>query len=116
MYKGQEKKTILPGHAAMAVPSKHRAGDNRQQGKSRTSKCITEALATGNLAVGYNTKFPMDRCLCPIHHPSLGALSGGWRRRQTHVHGWELPLRWDLLSQGRGLFLKQTLPRPPTDV
>ncbi len=46
----------------------------------------------------------------------LGALPGGMHRCQTHVHGWELPLSWDPLSRGRGLFLKQTLPRPPTDV
>ena len=45
--------------------------------------------------------------------PPLGALPGGRQGRQTHVHGWELPLRWDLLSQGRGLFLKQT--HPSTD-
>jgi hypothetical protein len=37
-----------------------------------------------------------------------GTQAGRRQRRQTHVHGWELPLRWDLLSQGRGLFLKQT--------
>ena len=42
--------------------------------------------------------------------PPLGALPGGRRGHQTHVHGWELPLRWDPLSRGRGLFLKQTLP------
>ncbi len=28
----------------------------------------------------------------------------------------EQPLRWDPLSRERGLFLKQTLPRTPTDV
>ncbi len=59
---------------------------------------------------------PMERCLLTIHLTSLGALRGSRQRHQTHDHGRELPLRWDLLSQGRGLFLKQTLPRPPTDV
>ena len=52
----------------------------------------------------------MEKRLLTIRLPSLGALPGGRQRRQTHVHGWELPLRWDLLSQGRGLFLKQPLP------
>ena len=64
----------------------------------------------------------MEKRSLTIRLPSLGtpALPGGRQGRQTHVHGWELPLRWDLLSQGRGLFLKQPLPGgvplPPTDV
>ena len=64
------------------------------------------------------TEIPMERCLLTIHLPSLGALHGGRRGHQTHVHGRRsrlLPLRWDLLSQGRGLF-QQTLPeKPPGD-
>ena len=52
----------------------------------------------------------MEKRLLTIRLPSLGALPGGRQRRQTPVHGWELPLRWDLLSQGRGLFLKQPIP------
>ena len=35
---------------------------------------------------------------------------------QTHVHGVESAEVWDPLSLGRGLFLKQTLSRPPTSV
>jgi hypothetical protein len=64
-------------------------------------------------------RFPMERCLLTLHPPPLGALPGGRQGRQTHVHSRELPLRWDPLSRGRGLFLKQTLPQqggaPSTD-
>jgi hypothetical protein len=43
-------------------------------------------------------------------------------RRQTHVHSWGLLLRWDLLSQGRGLLFTLpgeslgTRPHRPTSV
>jgi len=53
-------------------------------------------------------QFPDGEMFINDTPPPLGVLPGGRQRRQTHVHGWELPLRWDLLSQGRGLFLKQT--------
>jgi hypothetical protein len=33
------------------------------------------------------TAVPMERCLLTIHLPSLGALPGGRRGYQTHVHG-----------------------------
>ena len=52
----------------------------------------------------------MEKGLLTMRLLSLGALPGGRQGCQTHVHGWELLLRWDLLSQGRGLFLKQPLP------
>ena len=63
---------------------------------------------------------PMERCLLNIP-PPLGAtaMQGAPDPRSRR----EEPLRWDPLSRGRGLFLKQTLPektpggpRPPTDV
>ena len=41
---------------------------------------------------------------------SLGALPGGRQGCQTHVHGWELLLRWDLLSQGRDYSLSSRFP------
>jgi hypothetical protein len=53
---------------------------------------------------------PMERCLLNIP-PPLGAtaMQGAPDPRSRR----EEPLRWDLLSQGRGLFLKQT--HPSTD-
>ena len=41
--------------------------------------------------------FPMEKCLLTIHLFPLGALPGGRQTRQTHVQGWELELRWELL-------------------
>ena len=64
----------------------------------------------------------MEKCLLTIRSPSLGAPPGSRQRHQsdqTHVHCWELPLRWDLLSQEQRLFLKQQLTRrsaPATDL
>ena len=50
-------------------------------------------------------RYPMERCLLNIP-PPLGAtaMQGAPDPRSRR----EEPLRWDLLSQGRGLFLKQT--------
>jgi hypothetical protein len=59
-------------------------------------------------SMGYG--IPMERCLLNIP-PPLGAtaMQGAPDPRSRR----EEPLRWDLLSQGRGLFLKQT--HPSTD-
>ena len=50
---------------------------------------------------------PMERCLFfTTSPPRLHCHAGG--ARPTFTEGGQL--RWDLLSQGRGLFLKQTIP------
>ncbi len=50
---------------------------------------------------------PMERCLLNIPPPLVATVIQGAPDPRSRRGN---PLRWDLLSQGRGLFLKQTHP------